>query len=78
MSATNTRPVQFALRTIPSAATFIDKQGSEWNEANIAEYFSVMSTDEGNKRTQRNTQRHQRSQHHCSMRRITSCYGQGE
>jgi hypothetical protein len=34
VSYTNTRPVQFDLCTLPSADTFIDKQGSGWNENN--------------------------------------------
>ncbi len=59
VSHTNTGPVQFDLCTIPSAAYFIDKQESGWNKTNIAEYFSVTSTDQGNKRTQRHNQRHQ-------------------
>jgi hypothetical protein len=53
LSHTNTRPVQFDLCTLPSADTFIDKQGSGWNETNIAEYFSMTSTDQGNGGTQR-------------------------
>jgi hypothetical protein len=50
VSHTNTRPVQFDLCTLPSADTFIDKQGSGWNKTNIAEYFSVTSTDQGMER----------------------------
>jgi hypothetical protein len=57
---TNTRPDQFALHTLPSAATFIDKQGSGWNETNMAEYFSMTSTDQGNGGTQRHNQRPQK------------------
>ena len=57
---TNTRPVQFTLHTLPSAATFIDKQGSGWNEINIAEYFSMTSTDQGNGGTQKQNERHQK------------------
>ena len=47
VSYTDTRPVQFDLCTLPCADTFIDKRGSGWNENNIAEYFSVTSTDRG-------------------------------
>ncbi len=53
VSHTNNRLVQFDLCTLPSAAIFIDKQGSGCNETNIAEYFSVTSTDQGNGGTQR-------------------------
>jgi hypothetical protein len=60
VSHTNTRPVQFALHTLPSAATFIDKQGSGWNKTNIAEYFSMTGTDQGNGGTQTHNQRHQK------------------
>ncbi len=59
VSNTNTRLVRFDLCTLPSAATLIDKQGSGWNKTNIAEYFSVTSTDQGNGGTQRHNQRHQ-------------------
>jgi hypothetical protein len=59
VSHTNTRPVQFDLCTLPSADTFIDKQGSGWIKTNIAEYFSMTSTDQGNGGTQRQNQRHQ-------------------
>ncbi len=52
VSYTDTCPVQFDLYTLPSADTFIDKQGSGWNKNNIAEYFSMTSTDQGG------TQRH--------------------
>jgi hypothetical protein len=52
VSYTDTRPVQFDLCTLPSADTFIDKQGGRWNKNNIVEYFSVTSTDQGG------TQRH--------------------
>jgi hypothetical protein len=54
---TDTHPVQFDLCTLPSADTFTDKQGSGWNKTNIAEYFSVTSTDQGNGDTQRHTRR---------------------
>jgi hypothetical protein len=47
VSYTDTHPVQFDLCTLSSADTFIDKQGSGWNENTIAEYFSVTSTDQG-------------------------------
>ncbi len=57
VSHANTHPVQFDLRTIPSAATFIEKQRSGWNKANIAEYFSVTEENEG---TQRHNQRPQK------------------
>jgi hypothetical protein len=53
VSHTDTRPVQFDLCTLPSADTFIDKQGSGWNETNIAEYASMTSTDQGNGGMQR-------------------------
>jgi hypothetical protein len=53
---TNTHPVQFDLCTLPSADTFIDKQGSGWNKTDIAEYFSVTSTDQGNGEMQRHNQ----------------------
>jgi hypothetical protein len=53
VSHTDTRPVQFDLCTLSSADTFIDKQGSGWNKTNIAEYFSMTSTDQGNGGTQR-------------------------
>ena len=59
VSHTDTRPVQFDLCRLPSADTCIDKQGSGWNETNIAEYFRVTSTDPGNGGTQRHNQRHQ-------------------
>jgi hypothetical protein len=59
VSHTDTRPVQFDLCTLPSADTFIDKQGSGWNKTNIAGYFSVTSTDQGNGGMQRHNQRHQ-------------------
>jgi hypothetical protein len=59
VSYTDNRPVQFDLCTLPSADTFIDKEGSGWNKTNIAEYFSVTSTDQGNGGTQRHNQRHQ-------------------
>ena len=60
VSHTNTHLVQFALHTLPGAATFIDKRRSGWNETNIAAYFSVTSTDEGNEGKQRHKQRHQK------------------
>ncbi len=59
VSYTNTRPVQFDLCTLPSADTFIDKEGSGWNKTNIAEYFSVTIADQRNGGTQRHNQRHQ-------------------
>jgi hypothetical protein len=60
VSHTNTRPLQFDLFTIPSAATIIDKQGSGWNKTNIVAYFSMKSTDQGNGGTQTHDQRHQK------------------
>ncbi len=47
VSYTDTRPVQFDLCTLTFADTFIAKQVSGWNKNNIAEYFSVTSTDQG-------------------------------
>ena len=60
VSHTNTRPVQFALDTLPSAATFIEKQRSGWNKTNIGRYFSMTSTNQGNRGTQKQNQRHQK------------------
>jgi hypothetical protein len=48
-----TRPVQFSLGKLPIAATFTDKQGSGWNETNIAAFFNVRSTNEENGAKQR-------------------------
>ncbi len=54
VSYTDTRPAQFFLCTLPCADSFIDKQGSGWNENNIAEYFSVISTGQGGTQSQKN------------------------
>jgi hypothetical protein len=45
-----TRPVQFslALGSLPSGATFTEKQGQGWNPTNVAEYFQVSLLDEDN------------------------------
>jgi hypothetical protein len=59
VSHTDTRPVQFDLCTLPSAATFVDKHGSEWNKTNIAGYFRVTSSDQINGGMQRHNQKHQ-------------------
>ena len=42
-----TRPVQFSFGSLPSGATFTEKQGHGWNQTNVAEYFQVSDEDNG-------------------------------
>jgi hypothetical protein len=43
-----TRPVQFSFGSLPSGATFTEKQGHGWNPTNVAEYFQVSTSYEDN------------------------------